>query len=60
MRAARRGRWKYIVDSRAFGGTRLLFDVAADPGERQDQLPANWDQGLALQKQLDAWETGLH
>ncbi len=60
MRAARRGRWKYIVDSRAFGGTRLLFDVAADPGERQDQLPANWDQGHALQKQLDAWETGLH
>jgi arylsulfatase A-like enzyme len=52
QRAVRHGDWKYVRD----GGMELLFNLAADPGERKDlayRHPATVGQ---LRARLAAWE----
>ncbi|MDQ3069271.1 MAG: sulfatase-like hydrolase/transferase [Acidobacteriota bacterium] len=51
-KAVRSGRWKLIREpSRA-----MLFDLGADPGERQDLSAKHPDIVRRLQSALDAWE----
>jgi len=49
--AARMGRWKYLKDS----GVERLFDVVADPGEKNDLRSAQPQVFDAIRKQFDAW-----
>jgi arylsulfatase A-like enzyme len=51
-RAARSGDWKLILD----GSKQLLFDVARDPGERDDLAAQHPERVLRLKEMLDAWE----
>jgi arylsulfatase A-like enzyme len=52
QRAVRSGNWKLLVDA----GQYLLFDVAADPGERTDLAARHPEQVLALKRLLADWE----
>lgn len=47
------GDWKYIVGPAE--GTRELYDLARDPGERTNQLAAAPERASALAAQLAAW-----
>jgi arylsulfatase A-like enzyme len=49
--AVRSGRWK-LVNNR---GKIELFDLDADPGEKQDQAAAQPDVVAGLRRQFDAW-----
>ena len=51
-RAVRSGRWKLLQD----GPDYYLFDVANDPGERNDVTTAHLDLVRKLNAALDAWE----
>lgn len=55
-RAARRGRFKLLVDREA--GTRTLFDLTADPGETRDATAEHPEAARALEEALDALEAG--
>ena len=49
----RRGEWKlihYFED-----GHDELYDLAADPGERDDQAPARLQEAAVLRQRLDEW-----
>jgi arylsulfatase A-like enzyme len=53
--AARAGRWKYLADADG----EYLFDVAADPGEKDDRRqrePATFEQ---IQQQYAAWNAQM-
>jgi arylsulfatase A-like enzyme len=52
QRAVRAGQWKLLVD----GGQFLLFDLLADPGERQDLAGRRPDLVVKLRALLEAWE----
>ena len=52
-RAVREGRWKYINSSPLFPG--LLFDVVADPGERNDLAARHPDVLRRLEAQHREW-----
>jgi hypothetical protein len=52
QRAARSGPWKLVQDGRNF----YLFDVARDPGERNDMTSARPEVVRKLNAALDAWE----
>jgi len=52
QRAVRRGRWKYLRD----GQNEFLFDVAADPGERNDLTVPNRAMVAELRALSRAWE----
>lgn len=52
QRAARVGRWKYIRD----GGIDLLFDLDADPGEREDLGYREPAHVADLRARLARWE----
>jgi len=52
QRAIRDGRWKYIEHD----STQFLFDLNADPGERNDQFYRHPDVVNRLRADLDAWE----
>lgn len=52
QRAVRSGPWKLVQDGRNF----YLFDVAQDPGERNDLTGANPELVRRLNSALDAWE----
>jgi arylsulfatase A-like enzyme len=53
QRAVRSGDWKLIVDG---GGLHtMLFDVAADPGERREIIRDHPDVARELLAKLDAW-----
>lgn len=52
QRAVRWGRWKLLQEGADF----YLFDVAADPGERNDLTAANLDVVRKLTAALDEWE----
>jgi arylsulfatase A-like enzyme len=52
QRAVRSGRWKLLVDA----GQYLLFDLAADPGERADLAARHPDIVLTLKGALADWE----
>ncbi len=51
-RAVRSGRWKLLQD----GPDYYLFDVANDPGERNDLTTVHLDMVRKLNAALDAWE----
>ena len=51
-RAVRSGDWKLVVE----GPKQLLFDVARDPGERDDLTARHPDRVRRLKGMLDAWE----
>ena len=54
QKAVRSGDWKLIIDGAV---TRIfLFNVKADPGERQDWFARRQDIVQRLQKQLTEWE----
>jgi arylsulfatase A-like enzyme len=50
--AVRQGNWKYVKDH----GFELLFDLAADPGERKTLAYQHPDKVKALRAKLAAWE----
>ena len=52
QQAVRAGRWKLLVD----GGHMLLFDVAADPGERTDLAARHPEIVVRLKGMLGEWE----
>jgi len=52
QRAVRRGNWKLLLD----GGLQMLFDVAQDPGERDDRAAAHPDIVAKLKPLIEAWE----
>ena len=52
QRAVRVGQWKLLVD----GGQFLLFDVRADPGERQDLAALRPELVVKLKALLQEWE----
>ncbi|HKC80767.1 MAG TPA: sulfatase-like hydrolase/transferase, partial [Gemmatimonadaceae bacterium] len=52
QRAVRWGRWKLLQEGADF----YLFDVARDPGERNDLTAANLDVVRKLSAALDEWE----
>ena len=53
--AVRSGHWKLLVDA----GQYLLFDLAADPGERADHAAQHPDIVVALKHALADWETDV-
>lgn len=53
--AIRKGDWKLVVSR----GSRWLFDLAQDPGERNDLADAEPERKLALVAELEAWMAGL-
>lgn len=52
QKAVRDGRWKLLIDHDA----RRLFDLGADPGERQDLAATHPEIVLRLQRAVGAWE----
>jgi arylsulfatase A-like enzyme len=57
QKAARRGRWKYLVDGD--GGTQFLFDLEVDIGERRNLFYLRPDVVAELQAALAAWEASV-
>ena len=55
QKAARRGRWKYVVD----GDTQLLFDLRSDVGERHNAFADRPDVARQLREALAAWERSV-
>ncbi len=53
--AVRSGQWKLLVD----GNHLLLFDLGADPGERNDLAASRPDLVTQLKRRLDAWEADV-
>jgi arylsulfatase A-like enzyme len=61
QKAVREGNWKLIVEGTAPPGVAetdrlMLFDVAADPGERRDLTAANTAIVRRLRQLITAWE----
>jgi len=52
QRAVRAGQWKLLVD----GGQFLLFDLRADPGEKNDLAARRPELVVKLKGLLQAWE----
>jgi len=52
QRAVRSGNWKLLLD----GGLQMLFDVAQDPGERDDRAAARPDIVAKFKPMIEAWE----
>jgi len=55
QRAVRSGQWKLLVD----GTQLLLFDLAADPGERTDLAARRPDLVASLKRLLAEWESDV-
>jgi arylsulfatase A-like enzyme len=55
QKAARRGKWKYVLDR----GTELLFDLEADPGERRSLARQHPETVKELREAVTAWEAKL-
>jgi arylsulfatase A-like enzyme len=55
QRAVRSGQWKLLDDA----GQLLLFDLAADPGERTDLAARRPDLVATLEQLLEDWETDV-
>jgi arylsulfatase A-like enzyme len=55
QKAVRKGRFKYVLD----GESELLFDVAADPGERNDLAYDQPAPVAELRALLKAWEAEI-
>jgi arylsulfatase A-like enzyme len=52
QRAVRSGQWKLLADANHL----MLFDLGADPGERNDLAAGRPDLVAALERMLDQWE----
>jgi arylsulfatase A-like enzyme len=52
QRAVRSGNWKLLID----GGSLLLYDLARDPGERNDLAAGHPEIVRSLQRFLAEWE----
>ena len=58
--AARKGRWKYIDDNTVNRGfPELLFDLAADPGERKNLFYRHQDIARSLRAEALQWEAAV-
>ena len=55
QRAVRSGQWKLLADANQL----LLFDLAADPGERNDLAGAHPDLVARLERLLNDWEADV-
>ena len=55
QRACRQGKWKWITDS----GFDQLFDLEADPGERNDLAFQNPKRAKDMEALVNAWEAML-
>jgi arylsulfatase A-like enzyme len=55
QKAARRGKWKYVLDR----NVELLYDLDADPGERKSLAFQNKDIVKQLREAHAQWEAGL-
>jgi arylsulfatase A-like enzyme len=55
-RAVRDGSLKYVEQRRGDRAEEHLFDLAADPGEKSDLLPARATDAERLRAKLAAWE----
>ncbi len=55
QKAVRHGKWKYLQD----GNVEMLFDLAADIGERRDLFFRHPDVFADLKQRLAAWEDDL-
>jgi arylsulfatase A-like enzyme len=55
QQAVRSGRWKLVVDQ----GRPLLFDLAADIGERNDVIASHRDVATRLQTALRTWQADV-
>ena len=55
QRAVRSGQWKLLVD----GNQVLLFDLANDPGERNDLAARQAEKVATLRRLYLVWENGL-
>jgi arylsulfatase A-like enzyme len=55
QKAVRSGRWKMLVDGEQY----LLFDLEADPGERQDLAAQHPEIIVRLKPRLAAWEADV-
>jgi arylsulfatase A-like enzyme len=55
QQAVRSGRWKLLVDQ----GRPLLFDLAADIGERTDLIAGHREVATKLQAALTAWQADV-
>lgn len=53
QKAVRHGTWKYIQD----GNVEMLFDLAADVGERRDLSFSHPDKFTELKRRLREWES---
>lgn len=56
-RAVRAGRYKLLSDART--GARALFDLEADPSEKEDLLDEKPEVAEELDRRLRAWEASL-
>ena len=56
QRAVRSGQWKLLVD----GNQVLLFDLASDPGERNDQAARQPEKVATLRRLYLAWENSVN
>ena len=52
QRAVRSANWKLLID----GSQQLLFEVASDPGERNDRAAQRPDLVQKLKAQIETWE----
>jgi hypothetical protein len=61
QRAVRRGRWKYMKDGAGSfdGGHEFLFDIEADPGERNDMSASHVAVVKELRGALGDWEADV-
>ena len=55
QRAVRQGNWKYVDDR----GQYFLFDLRADPGERQDVAQQHGDLIRELRSRVTKWEADV-
>jgi arylsulfatase A-like enzyme len=53
--AARIGKWKYLNDS----GTEYLFDLAVDPGEKNDLRESHADEFARVRARYTAWNAQM-
>jgi arylsulfatase A-like enzyme len=56
QRVVRSGQWKLLID----GNQLLLFDLANDPGERNDLVARHPEKASALRRLYMAWDTSVN
>lgn len=59
LQAARKGRWKLVVDPSLADGNPSLYDLDQDPGELHSVLDAHPDVYKELVEDLETWRTAV-